>query len=389
MAWGTRPVSERRVGFVVLARKGVEDFSKLCREFEITRPTGYLWLKRYQANGSLQELQELSRRPHSSPGETARAIQDRVVALRQERPDWGAAKIRVLLQREGVTLPVVTIHRILLRHGLVRPQDRHLPAVRRFTREAPNDLWQMDFKGMPKSRNGCLPLALLDDHSRYLPGLFALPGTFGESVRKSLIQAFEDCGLPDAMLMDHGTPWWDMNSPLGWTQLTIWLMEQGIRLHLSGYRHPQTQGKVERCNGSMEEAMLRRPKPDGMPWQEWLDAFREEYNRVRPHEALGMDTPAQHWCKSRRVFDPNRKTWEYPVPAQVRTVGANAGVNIDGKRCYVSRSLIGKQVYLEDLDESVVVYYCQTPIRQFDRRDGSSFFLTYTGGREFVQTPSA
>lgn len=215
MAWGTQPVSESRVEFVMLAKRKGESFTRLCQEFEISRPTSYLWLKRYEANQSLQELGELSRRPHNSPRETARAVQDRVIALRNERPDWGAPKIRVLLLREGVDLPMIPIHRILLRHGLVRVEDRHRSAMQRFTRESPNELWQMDFKGMPARRSGCLPLALIDDHSRYLPGLYALAGTHGHGVRQSLIQAFEECGVPGAMLMDHGTPWWDMGSPWG------------------------------------------------------------------------------------------------------------------------------------------------------------------------------
>jgi len=167
-------------------------------------------------------------------------------------------------------------------------------------------------------------------------------------------------------------------------------MEQGIRLQLSEYRHPQTQGKVERCNGSLEKAMLRRPKPDSMPWQEWLDAFRKEYNTIRPHEALAMDTPAQHWQKSRKAFHLHPKAWEYPSHAEVRKVRANATVRVGkGKPCYVSRSLIGKNVCLQRLDDSVVVYYCRTPVRQYDLRDGTSHPLLFTGGSGLVQVPMA
>jgi transposase InsO family protein len=97
--------------------------------------------------------------------------------------------------------------------------------------------------------------------------------------------------MPDAMLLDHGTPWWNMQSQSGWTWLTVWLMRQGIRLYLSGYRHPQTQGKIERSNRSLESAMRKRPKAPELGWQAWLDAYREEHNHVRPHEALQMEVP--------------------------------------------------------------------------------------------------
>jgi len=268
-------MSEQRMRFAIRASSGKEEMSGLCREFEISRPTGYLWLRRYRECERLQELAEKSRRPHSSPRQTLPELEERVVALRQSHPDWGAEKLRVVLERDQVRLPRITIHRILLRRGLVREQDRHRAAVQRFAREAPNQLWQMDFKGMPESRR-CLPLSMLDDHSRYLVGLIELASTRAEPVRQSLQTVFEGNGLPDGMLMDHGSPWWNMQSEAGWTWLTVWLMKQGIRLHMSGYRHPQTQGKVERMHGSLEAAMVKRGKPEGADWQPWLDAFRQE-----------------------------------------------------------------------------------------------------------------
>jgi transposase InsO family protein len=172
--------------------------------------------------------------------------------LRKTFPDWGAAKLVKLLEREQLIVPRITVHRILLRNGLVRDKDRHRAAGQHFERESPNQLWQMDFKGMPAERKSCLQLVILDDHSRYLVGLFATLSTRAEPVQSNLARVFAEHGLPEAMLMDHGTPWWNMQSQAGWTWLTVWLMKQGIRLYMSGYRHPQTQGKVERCNGSLE-----------------------------------------------------------------------------------------------------------------------------------------
>jgi len=345
----------------------------LCQEFEISRPTGYLWLKRYRECERLQELTEASRRPHRSPHQTAAEMEQRVVALRRQYPDWGARKLADLLQREQIALPRITVHRILLRHGLVRDQDRHRPATQRFEREQPNQLWQMDFKGMPASRPGCLPLVILDDHSRYLPGLFGTTGTKAEPVQNHLTSVFRRDGLPDGMLMDHGTPWWNMQSASGWTWLTVWLMQQGIRIYLSGFRHPQTQGKIERCNGSLEAAMVKRPKPEGQNWQAWLDAYRQEYNHVRPHEALQMEVPAQCWRPSSRVFQEQPKPWEYPEPVHVRKVGENGAISLQGQSYFVSRALIGKNVQLEFLEKRAIVWFYRTLVREFDLDSRTSY----------------
>lgn len=372
MAWGSRGVSERRLQFVVRAASGQEGMTALCREFEISRPTGYLWLERYRGSRQLQELGEASRRPQHSPTETAGAVQQRLIALRRQYPDWGARKLVVLLEREGIQLPRITAHRILRRNGLVVSGGRHRAAVQRFSRAAPNELWQMDFKGMPEERAGCLPLVLVDDHSRYLVGLLALSGTRGEPVQRGLEQTFERCGMPEAMLMDHGTPWWNMQSGSGWTWLTVWLMRHGVRLHLSGLRHPQTQGKVERLNGSLEAAMRLRPKPAAESWQSWLDAHRQEHNHVRPHEALDMDVPARHWSPSARCFRRQVRPWDYPAPAQVRLVRENGSIGLGGRCYFVSRALIGERVQLELLDGRAIVYFCNTPVREFDLRSGVS-----------------
>lgn len=373
MIWKAGDVSEQRLRFAIRADSGQEEMKALCEEFDISRPTGYLWLKRYRSCERLQELAEVSRRPHRSPRQTARAVEERVVALRRQYPDWGALKLEELLEREQILLPRITIHRILLRHGLVREQDRHRSATQRFEREEPNQLWQMDFKGMPASRPGCLPLVILDDHSRYLAGLFGTTGTKADQVQVHLTTVFRRDGLPDGMLMDHGTPWWNMQSASGWTWLTVWLMQQGIRIYLSGYRHPQTQGKIERCNGSLEAAMVKRPKPEGQSWQTWLDEYRQEYNHVRPHEALQMEVPAQRWKPSARIFQEQPKPWEYSDPARVRRVRESGAVSFQGQNYFVSRALIGQPVQIEFLENRAIIWFCRTMVREIDLTNGTSY----------------
>jgi transposase InsO family protein len=333
------------VEFVVRASRG-ESLSSLCREYEISRPTGYLWLKRFGEQG-VAGVEEHSRRPHLSPRRTGAEIEARIVALRRQRPDWGARKLAVLLEREGIVLPVITVHRVLVRHDLVLDRESRRQATGRFEREQPNQLWQMDFKGQKGTGAAIGPLSLLDDHSRYLVALEQTGTTRSEAVRERLEGSFRSSGLPDALLMDHGVPWWNARSPNGWTQLMVWLMKQGVRCHFSGVRHPQTQGKVERFHG-------------------WLDNFRHEYNQLRPHEALGMRTPASLWRPSARTYDPNPQAWDYGTGAELRKVGGQGHIYIGDRRWRVSQALASHTVRLERIDQRVLVYFCRTLVQEID-----------------------
>lgn len=336
----------------------------LCQEFGISRPTGYLWMKRYQQAG-VAGIAEQSRRPKRSPERTAAELEKEVVQARQRYPDWGARKLQVVLKRENIELTHSTIHRILLRHDLVREPDRHRPAVQRFQRSQPNELWQMDFKSPIGWHTAVGPLSVLDDHSRYAPVLQAVGNAKGELVREQLETAFIGCGVPEAMLMDHGVPWWSAHAATGATQLSVWLMKQGIRLHWSGYRHPQTQGKVERFHGALQQAWQKRGWGGRDP-QAWLDAFRWEYNYVRPHEALGMKTPASVWQKSERRYDPRPPRWEYPSGSKVLKLDGTGKMDAYGFRWTVSRALAGDWVQLERVGQRVLVYYCRTLIRELN-----------------------
>jgi transposase InsO family protein len=364
MPWKTMDVQEQRVRFVVAASRREKPFTALCQEFGISRPTGMLWCERYRQAG-IAGIAERSRRPQQSPTQTSAELEQRVVEMRQRYPEWGARKLQVLLAREGVELTRGTIHRVLLRRDLVRESDRRRQALKRFEREEPNQLWQMDYKS-PKGWNAAVgPLSVLDDHSRYLLVLQAVWSNHGAHVREQLEHVFLSCGVPDAMLMDHGVPWWSATAPTGATALTWWLMKQGIELHWSGYRHPQTQGKVERFHGSLERALQARAAPRQHP-QAWLDEYRREYNEVRPHEALGMQTPASVWRKSERRYQPQPPPWEYPAGAKVRKLDCQGKLTVKGRNWPVSAALRGEWVQLEQIGERVLVYYCRTVIRELD-----------------------
>lgn len=364
MPWKRMEVRQQRVEFAVRAWRGDEPLSHLCREFGISRPTGYLWLKRYR-DGGVDAIAARSRRPLHSPTRTAAELEARIVALRQVYPDWGGRKLAVLLARQGLELPSSTVHRVLLRYGLVRDEDRHRPAVTRFEREQPNELWQMDFKGPKNWPKQSTALSVIDDHSRYVVALKATARPEGWLVRQHLERTFEECGLPEAMLMDHGIPWWNWQSFAGSTQLGLWLMRQGIRLCFAAVRHPQTQGKVERFHGSLERALNHRGMPQ-CDHQQWLDAFRREHNHIRPHQAIDMQTPASRWQPSPRRYNPNPKPWEYPEGAWTLKVDNHGTIDIRERTYRIAKSLIGERVRLVEVEHRYLVYYCNTLIRELD-----------------------
>ena len=364
MPWKMMDVREQRVQFVVAASRREKSFSALCEEFNVSRPTGRLWLQRYREQG-IAGIAERSRAPQHRPTQTAAWLEAQVVELRRQYPDWGARKLQVLLSRQGLELTRSTIHRILLRQGLVREQDRHGAAVQRFERSQANELWQMDFKGPLQRGNETGPLSVLDDHSRYVIALRAMEDLRGETVREQMEGAFAECGVPQAMLMDHGTPWWSMRSGGGLTYLSLWLMRQGIQLHWSGIRHPQTQGKVERFHGALQRAVDRRIGDEKLT-QQWLDEYRWEHNQVRPHEALGMATPASRWRPSARRYDPHPMAYEYEPGAWVLKVDCQGKLDVGGHKWQITKALRGERVQLIRIEERVQVYYCRTLIRELD-----------------------
>jgi transposase InsO family protein len=373
MGWRESKVVEERLRFVVLASRGERTMSELCREFGISRQTGYVWWKRYQEGGSVR-MQDRSRRPLHSPRRTAADLEQKVIGLRRQWPDWGAAKLAEMLSRgePDVRLPARTVHRILVRHGLIDHTERHRAATQRFERAAPNELWQMDFKsGAPQSAVG--PLSVLDDHSRYLILLRRLGSTQLIGVQRSLEETFRAVGLPESMLMDHGTPWWNGASPWGLTELSVWIMRLGIRLIYSGVAHPQTQGKVERMHGALERAVRRRAgdRED----QQWLDAFRAEYNHLRPHEALRMATPASVWRRSSRAFPERLPEWEYASGTLCLQLGGEGQLGWKGRRWEISRALRRQRVGIEQLGDRAIVYFCRTPVRELDLRTGAAIAL--------------
>jgi transposase InsO family protein len=364
---------------VVLASRREQTVAELCREFGISRQTGHTWLKRYQEAG-VSGIYERSRKPHHSPNQISQEIVDAVVASRQRWPDWGALKLHHKLAEqhpEWANTGVSTLHRILLRNHLVEDRDRHKPALQRFERESANELWQMDFKGPAGFNKGVGPLSILDDHSRYLLALQQLGSTQAAGVKKTLEETFSAYGLPETLLVDHGTPWWNGASKWGWTELTVWIMQQGIRVAFSGFRHPQTQGKVERMHGALQRAIRKR---NGQPEEQaWLDEFRTEYNTMRPHQALAMQTPQMRWKPSPRRYQSEPAPFQYPAWMEVRKLSSEGKLSWRGRRWEISRALRSQQVGIHTIEDRVLVFYCNTALRELSLTSPGSIVLPTAG----------
>jgi transposase InsO family protein len=376
MPWKKADVQDQRIEFVLRASRKTEPLGGLCREFGVHRSTGHRWLKRYASLGSVVELKELSRRPHLIPNKTIQGVEDRVLELRRQY-GWGARKLQVLLRREGVQAGPATVHRILKRRGVIGVADPTPASGKRFEREAPNELWQMDFKGLKDAwfrlYGKVYPLTILDDHSRFVTGLFALDAPDAAGVSRCLRTVFDEVGLPDAMLMDHGTPWWNHSNGYGLTQLSVNLMKQGIRLYFGAIRHPQTQGKVERLHRTLEEALQHATAQKKFPgWQDFLKTFREEYNHLRPHEALNLQTPAARYRRSPRSWNPCPPAWDYGSTAWVSSLNTQGSLLYECKRYYVCRALASEDVALERLENRLLVRYRRTWIREIDLCTGKT-----------------
>ena len=371
MPWKETDVLSQRVEFVVRARTGEESISKLCREFGVSRKTGHKWLARFE-EGRFSSLADRSRRPTRQPNKTPKVIEDRVVELRLEY-GWSGPKLQVLLEREGVALSTATIDRIIKRRGLVSKESSSKAATKRFERSHPNELWQMDFKGEYLLRGGgrCYPLSILDDHSRFAVGVFALSRPSRELVQPCVERCFETYGVPEAMLMDHGTPWWNTSNAHGLTRLSVSLIKQGIRLIFGSIAHPQTQGKVERFHRTMKQEMKHRGVPQSVEGiGTALIHFRQVYNEIRPHESLDMEVPSSRYTKSPKAYDPNPPEWEYPEGADVRWVTDAGNLVYKGRQYYACKALARERVWCREVENRLLVTYRQMYIRDIDLGTG-------------------
>jgi transposase InsO family protein len=351
MPWKETTQMSSRLEFVLLALKPGANIRLLCRSFNVSPMTGYKLLARYQEQGEAGLLDQ-SRRPHSSPLRSSDELESQVLALHALYPCWGSRKLRVLLPA-GVEPHPSTIDAILRRHGkhvetsAIRAQE----ARSRFEHPAPNLLWQMDFKGhfaLTDSQAGrCHPLTVLDDHSRFSLCLAACSNERRQTVQEALTRTFRVYGLPERMTYDNGPPWGStVKSCL--SGLDVWLVRLGIRVSHSRPYHPQTQGKDERFHRTLKLELIERSGFNSIATcQSAFDEWRERYNLIRPHEALGLKPPISRYQSSARQFPEQLPKIEYDPSAEVRKVRGNGNISYKAREYFVGEGLIGEIVQVQ------------------------------------------
>lgn len=379
MPWQECTIMDERRAFCVLAEQAEVPFSDLCRRFGISRPTGYLWVRRFAAEGSVG-LTDRSHRPQQCPHRTPPAVEALVCAAREQHPTWGGRKLHHWLIRHGhpeVPAPS-TITAILRRQGvLVPPDPEPRPPWQRFEADSPNALWQLDFTDTIQTRSGrCTPLLVLDDHSRYLLGAQALATQSSTAVQHALTAVFQRYGLPWRILGDNGGPWGTSHAGVRLTRLTAWLTRLGIAVSHGRPYHPQTQGKVERCFRTLGADVLSRLDPASpAAVQTRFDAWRDEYNHERPHGALDHQLPSSRYQLSVRPFPAMVPPIAYEPDAVLTRVSGQGFIVIDRVRFYLSEVIPYEEVELRPLaDHRVAVWY--GPLRltelQLDQPHGES-----------------
>jgi transposase InsO family protein len=348
---------------------------ELCRRFGIHPDTGYKWLGRWQAG---EDIADRSRRPHESPLRTDRGVEERIVAVRDAHPAWGARKIARRLECKGGRLPAVsTVHEVLRRTGRIKPPVGGPVASQRFEMLAPNLLWQMDFKGWVRLGNDarCHPLTVVDDHSRYDLCLQACADQRGDTVRGRLELTFRRYGLPEAFFVDNGTPWGDPSGER-WTRFSVWLLKLGIAVIHSRPYHPQSRGKNERFHRTLNaEVLALRRFRDLVETQHAFDAWREVYNFERPHEALGQQVPASRYRPSQRSMPERLPAPEYDSHEIVRTVSATkAYVSFKGRLWKVPQAFCGERLALRPItsDDKFGVFFAAHQVATIDLTSGKS-----------------
>ena len=339
-----------------------ETMKELCAAFGVSRKTGYKWLKRFE-EGGFSALENMSKRPHTSPLETSAEMAIEVVRLRRERPRWGRKKLHAVLSRRFPNrsdLPSErTIGRILDRAG--EPKHRrktrlriNRPAPNVFV-ERPNDLWTVDFKGWWRTGDGakCEPLTVRDAHSRFVFLAELLDRGTAECVRDEFIDLFTKYGLPRAILCDNGSPFGCTSARAGLTRLSAWWVSLGINVVFSRPGHPEDNGAHERMHLDIAIEVEAHAEADRPAQQRGLARWRHNFNHHRPHEAINQQTPAEVYQRSPSRY-PKQQLHNYPSNWFTRKVSYPGRVYLHNKGYHLSAGLIGYWVGLEPVDENHV-----------------------------------
>jgi putative transposase len=376
MPWKASSVMEEKLRFVFEYELRGHSMSELCQRYGISRETGYGVLRRYRQAG-MAGLVERSRATHRHGNQTPEEIEQMVLELRQAHMRWGPRKLKRILERDepGRTWPAAsTIGALLKREGLVvarRKRTRTVPYTEPLAHaDGANRVWCADFKGWFRTGDGerIDPLTISDAHSRYLLRCQAVEKTDTTRVQAIFEAAFREYGMPEAIRTDNGAPF-ASRALAGLSRLAVWWIKLGIVPERIAAGHPEQNGRHERMHRTLKQEAAQPPAPNRRKQQQALDRFRQQYNEVRPHEALQMQTPAAVYQPSARKFPARVPEPEYPESMLVRSVRPHGHFRWNQYDVFLSEVLWGERVgLLAEDDRWFTIYFAQLPLARFDSR---------------------
>jgi putative transposase len=367
---------DERLRFVARLLEG-EKMAVLCREFDISRKTGYKLFDRYKGCG-LEGLTDRSRRPYRHANKLPFQIEKLIVQLRRERPSWGAPKIREKIRRlhGEVNLPAIsTVHAVLDRHGLVerRRRRRYKAQGTALSRPLqPNDLWCADYKGefMLADRRYCYPLTVTDAASRYLLSCEALSTTKERFAFSVFERTFKDFGLPKAIRTDNGVPFASAHAIFGLSKLSVWWLRLGIGIERIQPGHPEQNGRHERMHLTLKKEATKPAAKNLLQQQAKFDAFIEGYNCERPHQAIGMKYPTELYVSSRRPYR-GLPDLSYPFHDRTITVTRCGRICIGRRKINLSTVFAGQNVGIKEVSDQIwLVTFMTYDLGFFDHETG-------------------
>ena len=350
---------DERMRFVIRFQDG-ETMASLCREFGISRKTGYKILDRYEQSG-VEGLCDRTRRPFRYANQLPEQVEAAIVAARREKPSWGARKIRERLLRRlphAVKVPACsTIHAVLDRHGLVsrptrwrtRAQGTPLSEGRK-----PNDLWCTDYKGefQLADKRYCYPLTVTDHASRYLLLCEALQSNREDAAFMAFERLFKERGLPQAIRSDNGVPFASPHGLFNLSKLSVWWLRLGISIERIRPGHPQQNGRHERMHLTLKQEATRPAGQNFLQQQVKFDNFIQQFNQERPHEALAMQCPAEVYTASSRAYHGIPEP-HYPFHDKTVVVTSCGRLCLYRKKINLSKSLAGQAVGIKEVDSGI------------------------------------
>jgi putative transposase len=372
MPWKECNVVEERLRFIARLLDG-EKMAGLCREFGISRKTGYKIYNRYKDCG-IDGLTDRSRRPYRQASQLPMQIEKLIVGLKKEYPHWGAPKIREKLRRlyPDIHRPAIsTVHAVLDRHGLVkrRKRKRNKACGTALAHVIdPNELWCADYKGefMLADRRYCYPLTITDYASRYLLTCDALSTTKEVYAFSVFERAFKDFGLPTAIRTDNGVPFSSPNALYGLSKLSVWWLRLGINIERIKPGHPEQNGRHERMHLTLKKEATKPAAENFLVQQARFDNFIEYYNQERPHQALNMQMPAELYKKSPRPYQ-GLGDLDYPFHDRAALVTNCGRICYKRRKINVSTVFAGQLLGVKQVTNSVwLVSFMNYDLGYFD-----------------------